>query len=277
MTIDQLLHAASIDGSLSRLEARILFAAACGRSREWVVAHGLDFADIDSAALFKELVARRGRGEPIAYLTGAREFFGRRFEVSPAVLIPRPETELLVEVALERIAPLTAPRVLDLGTGSGVLAVTLALERPDAVVTATDISAPALAIAGRNAANLGAEVRFRAGDWWQALAPAKPIDAFDLIVSNPPYIADADPHLSHGDLRFEPRGALCSGPQGDDDLRALIAAAVPWLRPGGWLALEHGFEQGDLCRRLMRQHDFREVATRADLEHRERVTVGTPG
>ena len=278
MTFDQLLRQASLDSGLPRLEARVLLAAACARSPEWLVAHGADTADDAAAARFAALVGRRARGEPVAYLTGSREFFKRRFEVSPAVLIPRPETELLVEIALERIARLAAPRVLDLGTGSGVLAVTLALERPDAVVLATDVSEPALAIARGNAAALGAAVTFRAGNWWQALQFIDPADgAFDLVVSNPPYIAGSDPHLAQGDLRFEPRLALCAGPRGDNAIREVIGAAARWLRPHGWLALEHGFDQGPLCRRVMSEHGLREVSTRADLEHRERVTAGTLG
>ena len=273
MTLDQLLRQAALDGSLSRLEARVLLAFATGKSPEWLVAHGPDAAGESGAARFGALVERRRRGEPIAYLTGTREFFGRRFEVSPAVLIPRPETELLVDIALARISRVATPRVLDLGTGSGILAVTLALERPDAVVVATDVSAPALEIARRNAKALGAVVAFRAGDWWQALEPAD--TAFDLVVSNPPYIAVSDPHLAQGDLRFEPQQALSAGPHGEDCLRELVAKAPTRLVERGWLALEHGFDQGELCRRLMQQRGLQDVATHADLEHRERVTAGT--
>jgi release factor glutamine methyltransferase len=273
MTFDQLLRQGARDGALSRLEARVLLAFASGKSPEWLAAHGPDPAGETSAARFGALVERRRRGEPIAYLTGAREFFGRRFEVSPAVLIPRPETELLVEIALERLSGAVAPRILDLGTGSGVLAVTLALERPDAVVVATDVSAPALEIARRNAAALGAVVAFREGHWWRALSAADA--AFDLVVSNPPYVAASDPHLAQGDLRFEPQQALAAGEHGDDALRELVGDAPAWLAERGCLALEHGFDQGELCRRLMQERGLQDVATRADLGHRDRVTAGT--
>jgi len=209
----------------------------------------------------------------MAYLIGEREFFSRSFKVTPAVLIPRPETELLVEVGLALVRGLQAPRVLDLGTGSGILAVTFSLERPDAAVVATDVSADALEVARRNAAALGAGgIRFRAGDWWQALE--RDDAGFDLVVSNPPYIACGDPHLDEGDLRFEPRRALSAGPSGDDDLRRVVAGAPPRLAPGGWLAIEHGLDQGGLCRHLLESAGFAGVRTHQDLEARERVTVG---
>ena len=273
MTLVALLVQACRGQALSRLEARLLLAHACNRPQEWVIAHGLEAAEPDTAHAFLALAARRAAGEPIAYLLGSREFFSRFFVVTPAVLIPRPETELLVEVGLELIRDRVAPRVLDLGTGSGVLAVTLALERPDAVVIASDASAPALAVAKANAAALGAgEIGFRAGDWWQALSPDDL--GFDLIVSNPPYIAADDPHLSQGDLRFEPRQALAAGPAGADDLRRIVAGAPARLAAGGRLALEHGLEQGGLCRHLMESGGFADVHTRRDLEGRDRVTSG---
>ena len=273
MTFDQLLHRIALDRGLERREARLLLACASGRAPEWLVAHGPDEPDEASVERFVALADRRARGEPIAYLTGVREFFGRPFAVTPAVLIPRAETELLAGIALLKIAGVASPRVLDLGTGSGVLAITLALEHPGAVVVASDISTTALEVARGNAAALGAErISFHAGDWWQALDA---VDRdFDLIVSNPPYVAASDPHLSQGDLRFEPRHALVAGPHGDDDLRRLIAQAPAWLGEAGWLALEHGFEQGEHCRNLMQERGFRDVATHADLEHRERVTAG---
>lgn len=272
MTLDQLLRQASLTGGLSRLETRILLATATGKSPEWLIAHGLDEADDPCLARFQALIDRRVSGEPIAYLTGTREFYGRPFKVSPAVLIPRPDTEVLVEFALARIAHTASPRILDLGTGSGILAVTLALERPDAAVTATDISLPALAAAKANAAALGATVSFLAGDWWQAIDHAD--RRFDLVVCNPPYIAAADPHLLSGDLRFEPRSALSAGPRGDDAIRQVLDPGPSWLSETGWLALEHGFEQAAFVRDLMKQRGFQQVGTEVDLELRERVTAG---
>ena len=272
MTLDQLLAQASRQ-RLPRLEARMLLACATGRSPEWLVAHGPDEAQEDAVERFSLLAERRAAGEPMAYLAGIREFFSRPFRVTPAVLVPRPETELLVEVALALVRQVPAPRLLDLGTGSGVLAVTLALERPDAEVTATDVSSEALAVAGANAASLGAErVRLRLGDWWQAVDGVD--NGFHLVVSNPPYIAAHDLHLAEGDLRFEPPGALQAGPRGDEALRQIIAGAPARLRPHGWLAVEHGHEQGGGCREMMDQHGLIDIATHRDLEHRERVTVG---
>lgn len=271
--LDRLLSQACRDHALSRLEARMLLACATARPQEWLVAHGLEDADEAAARRFLALAARRARGEPMAYLTGEREFFSRSFAVTPAVLIPRPETEVLAEVGLALVRNLKSPRLLDLGTGSGILAVTFALERRDATVVATDVSAEALAVARRNAAALGAGgIRFRAGDWWQALEPD---DAgFDLVVSNPPYIACGDPHLDEGDLRFEPRRALSAGPAGTDDLRRVVDGAPDRLAAGGWLALEHGLEQGGVCRHLLESAGFTGVRTHRDLEDRERVTVG---
>jgi release factor glutamine methyltransferase len=273
MTLDALLFRACREQSLSRLEARRLLAHAVGRSQEWVVAHGPDEVDDRTASSFLALAARRSLGEPMAYLVGWREFYSRVFAVGPAVLIPRPETELLVSIGLDLLRDRKGPRLLDLGTGSGILAVTLALERPDASVVATDASADALAVARANAAALGAAgIRFCLGDWWQALAPED--DGFDLVVSNPPYIADADPHLTAGDLRFEPRQALAAGAAGDEDIRRIVTGARGRLASGGWLAIEHGLEQGAVCRHLMELRGFADVQTGRDLEDRERVTRG---
>jgi release factor glutamine methyltransferase len=276
MTFDALLARACREQSLRRLEARVLLAHAAGRPQEWIVAHGCDDADDSTAGAFLALAERRARGEPMAYLVGAREFYSRRFAVSPAVLIPRPETELLVEVALQLLVDRHSPRLLDLGTGSGILAVTLALERPDAVVVATDASVEALEVARGNAAALGAPgIEFRAGDWWQALAAQDA--AFDLVVSNPPYIAAADPHLGQGDLRFEPRQALTPGGAGDEDIRRIVEGAPGRLAAGGGLAIEHGLEQGALCRHLLLASGFAKVRTHRDLEGRERITSGLWG
>lgn len=273
MNFEQLLNQGTQQARLPRLEARILLACVTGKSQEWLVAHGLDEVEGPGIDQFMALARRRAGGEPIAYLAGEREFFGRRFRVTPAVLIPRPDTEVLAATALDLISGQPAPRLLDLGTGSGILAITLALERADAEIIASDVSSDALEVARQNATDLGAgRIVFKLGDWWQALDGVAP--GFQLIVSNPPYIAAGDPHLVQGDLRFEPQQALSAGPVGDADLRRIITQAPAWLGPGGWLALEHGLEQGAHCRHLMQAEGFQEVRTLRDLEHRERVTVG---
>lgn len=213
---------------------------------------------------------RRAAGEPMAYILGEREFYGRCFRVSPAVLIPRPETELIVDLVRERIRPGSAPHILDLGTGSGALAVTLALEIPDAQVTAVDLSPAALDVARDNAVSLGAAVRFLESDWFSAVD----VTAFDFIVSNPPYIADKDPHLDEGDVRFEPRTALTSGPVGLDDLRRITREAQAFLAPGGWLFMEHGYDQAAMVRDLLVSSGFQEVASAVDLACIERTSYG---
>ena len=259
---------------LPRLEARALMTLASGRPREWLIAHGPDAVEPAIRARFEALVQRRHDGEPIAYLAGTREFHGLRFEVGPAVLIPRPETELLVDLLIDQ-APAGAS-MLDLGTGSGAIAVSVAHARPDLRLTATDRSPYSLAVAQRNAlALLGAagavRIAWLEGDWWDALAP----DAqFDVIVSNPPYIAESDPHLTQGDLRFEPRSALAAGADGLHDLRTLIAGAPAHLRPGGLLAVEHGWDQGAAVRQLMSSGGLAEVATLRDAQQHERITLG---
>jgi release factor-specific protein-(glutamine-N5) methyltransferase len=221
------------------------------------------------AARYVELLDRRAAGEPVAYLLGEREFYGRRFGVSPAVLIPRPETELIVDLVKAR-RPGAAPAVLDLGTGSGALAVTLALEIPAARVTAVDLSPAALAVARGNAAALGAQVSFVESDWFAAVGAAR----FDFIVSNPPYIVDDDPHLAEGDVRFEPRSALASGRSGLDDLTRIAAAAPAFLAPGGWLLMEHGYDQAAAVRALLAAAGFVAVESARDLAGIERVTLG---
>jgi release factor glutamine methyltransferase len=207
-------------------------------------------------------------------MLGEREFWGLSLKVTPAVLIPRAETELLVELALERLRADVAARVLDLGTGSGAVAVALAHERPRASVTAVDISEAALAVARENARRHGTQVDFVRGDWFGALAPGEPL-RFDLIVGNPPYIAEADPHLERGDLPHEPRGALTSGPDGLSDLGSIVSQAGRHLAASGWLLLEHGFEQGAACRALFEQAGFSRVDTWPDLAGLPRVTGGS--
>lgn len=252
-------------------EAALLLAHALGRTAAWLYAHGNDPVTEAEARRFRELVGRRAAGEPVAYLTGRRGFWTLDLAVGPETLIPRPETERLVELALERVAQGTPARLLDLGTGSGAIALALARERPRAEVTATDRSSGALDIARRNARDHGiANVHFARGDWFEPVAGAR----FDLIVSNPPYIAAGDPHLARGDLRFEPAAALASGEDGLDALRAIAAGAPGHLRPGGWLLVEHGLEQGARVRALFARAGLEQVDTARDLEDRERVTLG---
>ena len=256
---------------LDDAEAELLLAHALGRPRSWLYAHGTDPVDAVVAAAYADLVARRLAGEPIAYLTGRRGFWRFDLAVTPATLIPRPETELLVELALGRLPPDRAVRIADLGTGSGAIALALALERPRATVIATDASDAALAVARTNAADLGiGNIRFRQGDWLAPLAG----EQFDLIASNPPYIARDDPHLRAGDLRHEPALALSSGRDGLDAIRTIVRDTPAHLLPGGWLLLEHGWEQGAAVTGLLRDAGFVEVATERDLEARERATVG---
>jgi release factor glutamine methyltransferase len=259
-----------LDKREARLEARVLAAHAWQVSHAWLIAHDTDPLTDTQITAFDILLNRRMAGEPIAYLTGTREFYGRPFRVSPDVLIPRPDTELLVELALARMPAGQAMDVLDLGTGSGCIAITLALERPFARLTAVDRSAAALAIARQNAENLGARIEFLTSDWFAALAGRD----FDLIVSNPPYIAAADPHLSRGDVCFEPLSALAAGIDGLGDLRRLIAAARAHLKPGGTLLLEHGYDQADAVQHLLRERGIRHPRSWADLSGILRVSGG---
>ncbi len=261
---------AAARGRIPASEARMFLREVTGCSAAQVAVYPEHALDSGQAARYIELLHRRAAGEPVAYLLGEREFYGRRFGVLPAVLIPRPETELIVDLVLARLAPGAAPWVLDLGTGSGALAVTLALEIPAAHVTAVDCSPAALAVAGANAAALGATVRWIESDWFAALEPA----AFDFIVANPPYVADADPHLAEGDVRFEPAAALASGPAGLDDLRRIVAAAPDFVAAGGWLLLEHGYDQAAAVRALLLGAGFADVASAPDLAGIERITLG---
>jgi len=255
------------DSALAAIDARVLLRAAFGVDDAYLVAHGGDKVSAQQAAQFRELAARRRAGEPVAYITGEREFYGHVFKVSPAVLIPRPETELLVELALER----QPQRVLDLGTGSACIAISIALALSTARVSAVDQSDAALAVAQDNAARLDARnVEFRSGSWFDALGDER----FDMIVSNPPYVADSDVHLQQGDLRFEPRAALASGADGLDDIRRIIAGARAYLLPGSWLLFEHGYDQVSRCRELLMQAGFIEVQSWHDLAGIERVSGG---
>jgi release factor glutamine methyltransferase len=254
-----------------RVDAEALLLHVLGQSRSWLFAHADDALDRDDQAAFEALVARRATGEPVAYLTGRRGFWTLELEVTPVTLIPRPETELLVELALERLPRDAVADVADLGTGSGAVALAIASERRQARVVATDASADALAVARRNAQRLGiANVRFVHGDW---LAPLTG-ERFALIVSNPPYIEASDPHLAQGDLRHEPALALASGADGLDDIRRIVADARAHLEPGGWLLLEHGWNQGDAVRALLAVEGYAGAFTARDLEERDRVSGG---
>ena len=315
-SIDDLIR----HSQLPRAEARRLLASLTGQPLTWFMAHGDDPADPDTAARFQALAERRRAGEPLAYLLGQQEFYGRPFAVSPSVLIPRADTETLVETALEQLlllrrqqrpidttgaeapalvlppaqthtcqgrssadaqallsktssCPTPPPlSLLELGTGSGIIAITLALETPDTDVHAVERSPEALAVAQQNAKTLGAScIHWHPGSWWQALASPR---RFDLIVSNPPYIAAHDHHLQQGDLRFEPPQALAAGPDGLDDLRIIIGGAPAHLNPGGWLLLEHGYDQEAPVQALLRDAGFADVFTRRDLAGQPRVSGG---
>lgn len=252
-------------------DAALLLAHALGKPRSWLFAHADDVLGEADVARFDGLLARRVAGEPVAYLTGARGFWTLDLAVTPATLIPRPETELLVELALARLPADVPVRVADLGTGSGAIALSLAKERPRARVVATDASPEALEVARGNTVRNGiGNVAFRLGSWLQPLDG----ECFALIASNPPYIADGDPHLSQGDLRFEPAMALSCGPDGLDAIRIIVRDAPACLHSGGWLLLEHGWDQGEAVRALLVEAGFVDVGTERDLEGRDRVTLG---
>ena len=267
----------TVDAVLSRArqqipasEARLLLSHCLTRDPGWLVAHGEAPLGPREESAYSALVARRAGGEPVAYLLGRREFYGRDFVVAPGVLIPRPETELLVETTLSALKEHAEPRVLELGTGSGCIAITLSLECPAARVTAVDVSSAALAVARDNAGRLGAAVDFVESDWFAALRHTR----FDLVVSNPPYIAEDDGHLGQGDLRFEPLGALVSGKDGLDAIRHIIGRAPHHLAPGGWLLLEHGHDQSAALRHLLETHGYRDIGQYRDLAGILRVSGG---
>ncbi len=257
-----------------RLDAELLLAHALGKERSYLHAHAGEAPDAAALKRFRKLTAARQRGEPIAYLTSKREFWSLELKVTPTTLIPRHETELLLELALQRIPEGAEWDLLDLGTGSGAIALALARERSCCRITATDLSPAALAVAKQNAVTLQtSNVGFMVGDWFAPLAGRR----FHLIVSNPPYIRERDPHLAEGDLRFEPRAALAAGADGLDDLRRIVAAAPQHLDNGGWLLLEHGHDQGADVRELLIARGYADTATFRDLPGQERVTgaIGT--
>ncbi len=260
-------------------EARLLLGHVLDRPAAWLIAHDDDMLEEADLLRFASLVARRKGGEPVAYLVGYREFYGREFAVSPAVLIPRPETEMLVDLALAQnvgagaTAKCTATgttSILDLGTGSGCIGITLALELPSARVCAVDASPAALDLARANAERLGARLRLLQSDWFDALGG----EEFDLIVGNPPYVAERDPHLDVEDLRFEPGRALASGADGLDAIRRIIAAAPRHLRPGGRLWLEHGYDQAQAVRELMAAAGLGDIQQHRDAAGIERISGG---
>jgi release factor glutamine methyltransferase len=256
---------------LPRLEAQMLLLHALGQpphARAWLLAHDADALPPAAAQRLPALAARRLAGEPVAYLTGEKHFHGLRLQVDARVLDPRDDTETLVDWALALLPDATPCRVLDLGTGSGAIALALAHRRPQAEVTAVDASADALAVARANAARLGLAVDWRHGDWWAPLAGQR----FELVASNPPYIAEGDPHLPA--LAHEPRAALVSGADGLADVRRIIAGAPAHLAPGAWLLLEHGWDQAAAVRALLSAAGLAQVQSRRDLAGVERCTGG---
>ncbi len=255
----------------ARLEAQLLTGHGLGVDRPWLIAHDDHRLRPRQQEDLLLLLARRLGGEPMAYILGRRAFYDLELAVTPAVLIPRPETELLVEAALERLQPEAPCRLLDLGTGSGAIALALARHRTEALITAVDRSAEALAVARANARRLGlGHVRFVLSDWYAALAG----EVFDLIVANPPYVAEDDPHLQRGDVRFEPAQALRAGPDGLAAIRVIVAGAPAHLRPGGWLLLEHGHDQAAASQTLLAAAGFEAVFTLSDLAGLPRVSGG---
>lgn len=277
MNIRQLL-ADLVSAALPRSEVRMLLSHALKREQAWLVAHDDRELSGDELASISALAARRAAGEPVAYLLGEREFYGRPFRCTPAALIPRPETELLVDLAVACLSSGSSgntldhpPRVLDVGTGTGCIAITIALEHPQTLVTALDVSTEALALARENAARLGAEnLQFLESSWFTAVADDA---SFDLIVSNPPYIVPGDVHLSQGDLRFEPAIALADTIDGLESYRQIARGAARHLGPHGTLIVEHGFDQGDAVPALLREAGFSEVVMHRDLAGHPRVTT----
>ena len=273
----RLVLALGLNAAEARIEAQTLLRHALGDvSRAWLLTHENDALDFNGQqanihAGFEALLKRRLNGEPVAYILGKREFYGLDFTVTPDTLIPRLDTETLVEVALEKIPANQSCTVLDLGTGSGAIAIAIAKHRPQAKVTAVDQSLKALAVAQGNARRLGvANVQLVLSDWFSALGG----QTFDVIVSNPPYIAKDDPHLNQGDLRFEPTSALVAGEDGLDCIRQIINRAKQYLNPQGWLMFEHGYDQAEKVAQLLKSANFDSVTSVADLSGILRVILG---
>lgn len=259
------------DESSAFFEVNLLLQHVLGVNRAWLISHENDVLSVEKETEFTALFSQRLAGEPIAYIVGQREFYGLNLKVTPDTLIPRPDTETLVEAALERIPQNRLLTVLDLGTGSGAIALAIAKNRPQAQVTAVDASSSALSIAQENANQLQiSNVQFLHSNWFESLAGK----IFDMIVSNPPYIASADPHLSQGDLRFEPASALASGEDGLNDIRLIVQQAAQYLNPNGWLMFEHGYNQAAEVAKLLEEAEFIAIQHVQDLAGISRVTLG---
>ncbi len=260
-----------LDSAGANVEANLLCQHLLNVNRAWLISHESETLTSKQQAAFEALVQRRLKGEPIAYILGSREFYGLPLKTTPATLIPRPDTETLVEAALAKIPQNASLNILDLGTGTGAVALVIASERPQTKVTAVDASPEALKVATENAQSLNlCNVRLIESNWFSALVSEK----FDVIVSNPPYIAQDDEHLKQGDLRFEPLSALASGADGLDDIRKIIQDAPDFLNPNGWLMLEHGYDQGDAVAALLNARGFRQIDHVKDIAGTLRVTFG---
>jgi release factor glutamine methyltransferase len=256
----------------AQLDAQLLLAHCLQKPRSYLFTWPEHTVSEEQLACFTQLLAHRVQGRPIAHLLGEREFWGLALKVTPDTLIPRPDTEVLVEAALEKLAEITTPcHLLDLGTGSGAIALALKHECPACRVTALDASSAALAVAQDNAKRLQLDVSFRLSDWFAALDKNA---GFDLIVSNPPYIEEHDPHLQQGDVRFDPLSALTSGADGLNDLRIIIDQAWSFLKPDGWLLVEHGYDQATAVQQLFVSRGYQRVDTRSDYQRNPRVTLG---
>jgi release factor glutamine methyltransferase len=266
ISIDDLISGSGLPAA----EASALLGHVLQQGRAWIIAHGKEPIDEGPARDIAALLARRSAGEPLAYITGEREFYGLTLKVNASVLIPRPETELVVERVLALVAGCAVPRILDLGTGSGAIAAAVAHALPDAEVWACDASPEALAVASANFARHGVVVRLVNGNWFSELGG----ECFDVIASNPPYVADADPHLAEGDLRFEPAVALVAGADGLDCIRAIASSARRHLRRGGWLVVEHGYDHGPACTQLLTGLGYTAVSDACDLSGLARVCSG---
>lgn len=271
-TIKQVLTdaVAKLNNEEATIEARILLEKTLAVNSAWLISHAEDSVDLDTLSLFEALIQRRVNGEPIAYILGEREFFGLNLKVTPDTLIPRSDTETLVETALAKIPDDQPSKVLDLGTGTGAIAIAIARHKPNADVMAVDLSAAALDIAMSNVHQLAiSNVTCVQSDWFNALDAMR----FDVIVSNPPYIEVKDQHLKQGDLRFEPISALVSGEDGLSDIRIILKNVLVYLKPQGWVMLEHGYLQGPSVQELMAEAGLVDIETIQDLAGNDRVTI----